>query len=44
LIAGSGLESIFALCIGRRLADGLMRLGLIPESVCVECANLGLRS
>jgi hypothetical protein len=43
LIAGSGLESIFALCTGCRLFDGLMRLGLIPESVCVECANLSVR-
>lgn len=36
------LESVFALCIGCRLFDLLMRLHVIPESVCAECNNLTL--
>jgi hypothetical protein len=43
MIAAAGLESIFALCIGCQLFAFLMRIGLIPESVCAECANPALR-
>ncbi len=43
MIVASGLESIFAVCVGCELFALLMRVGLIPESVCVECANVGLR-
>jgi hypothetical protein len=43
MILASGLESIFAICIGCRLFSLLMRAGLIPESVCAECANVSLR-
>jgi hypothetical protein len=39
LIAGSALESIFGFCIGCRLFAGLMRVGLVPPSVCAECAD-----
>jgi hypothetical protein len=42
MIAASALESIFGLCIGCRLFSGLMRAGLIPQSVCAECADLAL--
>ena len=42
LIAASALESIFGLCIGCRLFAGLMRVGLIPQSVCAECTDLAL--
>ncbi len=40
MILGSGLESIFAFCVGCRLFALLMRAGLIPESVCLECGGL----
>ncbi len=43
MIAASGLESIFGFCVGCRLFALLMRAGLIPESVCLECANVGMR-
>ena len=36
------LESVFAFCIGCRVFDGLMRLGLIPPTVCEACSNLSL--
>jgi hypothetical protein len=42
MIAAAGLESIFAFCVGCRLFALLMRVGLIPESVCLECAEVGL--
>jgi hypothetical protein len=43
IILASGLESIFAFCVGCRVFALLMRAGLIPESVCLECADIGLR-
>jgi uncharacterized membrane protein len=36
------LESVFAFCIGCRIFDILMRLGLIPATVCTACADLSL--
>ena len=33
------LESVFALCIGCRVFDVLMRMGIVPTSVCEACAN-----
>ena len=44
MILASGLESIFALCIGCELFSVLMRFGVVPASICVECANVKLRS
>jgi hypothetical protein len=32
------LESVFAYCIGCKIFALLMRIGLIPQSVCVRCA------
>lgn len=43
MIAAAGLESIFAFCVGCKLFALLMRAGLIPESVCLECADVGVR-
>src|SRR5213082_1953298 len=39
----AGLESIFAYCLGCKTFELLMRAGLIPESVCVECADVSRR-
>lgn len=36
------LEFVFALCIGCRVFDVLMRLGIIPATVCEACSNLAL--
>ena len=43
MVLASGLESIFAFCVGCRLFALLIRIGLIPASVCLECADIGLR-
>jgi hypothetical protein len=37
------LESVFAFCLGCQIFAGLMKLGVIPDSVCVECANIWTR-
>jgi hypothetical protein len=37
------LESALGLCLGCRVFAVLMGVGLIPESVCQECADLGRR-
>jgi hypothetical protein len=34
------LESAFALCVGCKLFAGLMRVGVIPPSVCAACQRL----
>jgi hypothetical protein len=36
------LESVFALCLGCRIFDLLMRAGLVPPTVCEACNNLAL--
>ena len=40
--AAATLESVFAFCIGCRVFDILMRLHVIPVSVCEACNNLSL--
>ena len=42
-VVAAGLESIFAICLGCQVFSGLMRLGVIPESVCEECADISSR-
>jgi Domain of unknown function (DUF4395) len=44
LLAGAALlESAFGLCLGCRAFTVLMRLGLVPESVCAACADISVR-
>jgi hypothetical protein len=42
LVVAATLESVFALCLGCQVFAGLMRLGVIPERVCAECADIRL--
>jgi hypothetical protein len=42
LVIAATLESVFAICLGCHVFAGLMRLGVVPEAVCAECANLTL--
>ena len=37
------LESVFAFCLGCQIFGGLMKLGVIPASVCEECSNIWSR-
>ena len=43
LAAATFLESAFGLCLGCKAFALLMRVGVIPESVCQECADLSRR-
>ncbi len=42
-LPAAGLESIFGYCIGCKIFGLLMRLGIVPETVCAECADVSLR-
>jgi hypothetical protein len=41
--AGALLESAFAYCVGCKIFAALMRVGVIPDSVCAECNDLAAR-
>src|SRR5947199_9368160 len=43
LTVAAGLESLFAVCLGCQVFSVLMRMGVVPQSVCAECADVGLR-
>ena len=44
LIVASGLESIFAVCLGCQVFALLMRIGVVPDDVCEECNNIWQRA
>lgn len=41
--AAASLESFIGYCLGCRIFALLMRVGLVPQEVCEECADIGLR-
>jgi hypothetical protein len=43
MIVFATLESGFNFCIGCKIFGILMKLGLVPEEVCAECANIWSR-
>lgn len=42
LAAAALLEAAFAVCLGCVMFGWLMRVGVVPERVCEQCANLSL--
>ena len=44
LVVAAVLESVFAFCLGCAIFGRLQQVGLIPESVCEACANVGSRT
>src|SRR5919197_3910466 len=42
LVVAAGLESLFAFCLGCQVFGLLMRAGVIPDSICLECVTLDL--
>lgn len=44
LIVAAGLESVIGLCLGCKIFALGIRTGLVPETVCVECADISLRA
>lgn len=43
LIGAAGLESFFGYCLACRLFPLLIKAGVMPESVCEECADIWSR-
>jgi hypothetical protein len=43
LIFAASLEGFAGYCLGCKIFGILMRAGIIPESVCEECMNVGAR-
>ncbi len=43
MILAAGLEAFLAICLGCHVFSLLMRLGVIPDAVCVDCANIRTR-
>jgi hypothetical protein len=43
LIGAASLEGFAGYCLGCKIFGILMRAGVIPESVCEECMNVGAR-
>ncbi|MGD0809418.1 MAG: DUF4395 domain-containing protein [Acidimicrobiales bacterium] len=43
IIVAAALESLAGYCIGCKIFGLLMRAGVIPEKVCLECADLSRR-
>lgn len=37
------LESILGVCVGCTVFGVLMKLGVVPEEICLECADISLR-
>ena len=44
VVVAAALESVLAFCVGCQIFALLMRAGLVPDTVCVECANIWARS
>ena len=44
LIIAATLESVFAICLGCIMFSSLMKLGVIPASVCESCNDISLRT
>jgi hypothetical protein len=42
MVLAAGLESILAFCLGCQVFGLLIRAGVVPDAICVECANLDL--
>jgi hypothetical protein len=38
------LESVLGLCVGCKLFSLLMRLGVVPEEICLDCADITRRA
>lgn len=43
LVGAASLESFLGYCLGCKMFALLMKVGIIPESVCVECADISRR-
>jgi Domain of unknown function (DUF4395) len=44
MVVFPALESILGLCVGCKIFGVLMKLGVVPKEICLECADLSLRT
>jgi hypothetical protein len=44
LLGAASLESFFGICLACKMFPALVKLGLVPESVCEECARVEPRA
>lgn len=44
MVVFPALEALAGACVGCLVFGWLMRVGIVPESVCVECADIGRRA
>ena len=44
MVVFPALEAVFGICVGCILFSGLMRVGLVPEDICAECADITKRT
>ena len=43
MIVFPALEALLGICVGCRVFAVLMKVGLVPEEICLECADISLR-
>ena len=43
MIVFPALESVLGVCVGCKAFGLLMKLGVVPEEICLECADISLR-
>ena len=43
MIVFPALEAILGICVGCKVFAVLMKLGVVPEEICLECADISLR-
>ncbi len=43
LIVAAGLEAFFGCCLACKMFPALVRLGIVPESACEDCADISAR-
>ena len=43
LIGAAGLEAFFGICLACKMFPALVRLGIVPDTACEDCADLSAR-
>lgn len=43
MILFPALEAVLGVCVGCKVFGVLMKLGVVPEEICLECADISLR-
>jgi hypothetical protein len=44
MVVFPALEALLGLCVGCKAFGVLMKLGIVPEAICLECADISLRT